>query len=131
MLVRRPVAFLLVLARCEREPQPLHIGTRGGRGPGVAHRTGQVAHGEPVPVLGVRLEVAGVDVHRMGQRRLGAGCAVGDDVVEVLVRGHLPGDRDRSVRHAAVIGQRLGHQAGPEDHRVRQWIAGGDAQCEQ
>jgi hypothetical protein len=62
-----------------------------------------------------------------------AGCRHGgprrDDVGEGLVGGDLPRDHHVGIGHPAAV-QRLGRQAGPEDHAVRERVPARDPQRE-
>ena len=114
--VRRVVAGRPVLAGREREAHGRRAGPGGGSGAGAADRAGEARRGEPVVEPGVGGEAGGVDVDGVGVRGGGDGGARGDDLGEGVVGGHLPADRHVDRWHAAAV-QRVGRQAGPQDHR--------------
>ena len=111
--VRGVVAVAPVLARGDPEAHLVGGDAGAGERPGAALRAGAPVDGEPVPVPGVGLEAARLDVDRVGQggdRRCGAG---GDDRGEGLVARHLPVDGDIGGGERVAAAGR--DQPGPED----------------
>ena len=80
---------------------------------------------EPVPVGRGRLELAHVDVQGVVDVGPGLRRALGHDVGEPRVPGHLPPDVHRGSGGRGAAGRR--GPPGPQDHAVGEGVAAGDA----
>ena len=129
VLVGRVEARLVVLARGEREAQPLRHGFGSRHCSRAARRANRVPHGEAIPIPAVGLESGHFDMHGMGQFGRGNARAGSQDLPEHFVAGDFP-------THAYVAGinssavERIRRKARPEHKPVRARIARGDSQSE-
>jgi len=128
--VRRVPALPPRLAGRERQRHLGYDDIGRGSGPGPADRAELAIHAEAVPVVPPRTQPAYVDVHRVTRLRPGLGRSLADDPAEPVVLGDLPFDLDRAALHPAERRQRVRGEPGPDHHRVRQRIAGRDAEGE-
>jgi len=128
VLVSRVEACLVVLARSERQRQPIRHGLGCRHGAGPARGAHSIPCGKAIPIPAVGLEPGDLDMHRMRQLRRGCGRARPHDLSERVVAGNLPPHTNVAIDPSAI--QRIGRKARPEHEPVRAWIARGHAQRE-
>ena len=132
VLVGGVEAHLEVLARGEREADPLgRVSLRDERA-GAPDRAPLATHLELVPVPAAGLQAVDVDVHRVREVGIREGHAAAHDAAHVFVGRHVPvhGDAHGIDAAAAVRGERLDGQPRPQHDAVGQRIARGDAERE-
>jgi hypothetical protein len=127
--VRGEPAVLVLRARRDRE-RDRRRGAAGRCRAGAADG-GQLAERlEALPVPGVRVQSANVDVDGVRLGPDGRRGAAADRAAEVLGGGDLPPHADRPVAEAAVGGERVRRQPGPDHDGVGQRIARRDTERE-
>ena len=129
MPIRREVARLVLAAPADREPKPIdrRADCRRGHGTaGLAHLTAGV---EPVEVFAAGLESADLGTNTVAQLGPGNHHAPPCDRLERRIARDLPAQFDGRGRHAAAF-ERIGREARPQHHPVRQRLAGRDAKRE-
>jgi hypothetical protein len=124
------IALLVVLARRDREGEPLRHGAGGGCRARSADGALLPAAREAVPIVASGLEARCLDVHGVRPLRQRVGAAAPHDPAHALVSCDFPCDFDGRSRESAAGNQRLGRQPCPKYHCIRPGIARRDTESE-
>ena len=128
MAVGSVMPLLVVLAAGHCQVQGANRGAVGGQRARARGRTAMSGRGKAIPVVALWLQATRRHMHAVRPFWIGVGGAAGDDARHGCISGHFPVHRIAVRRHAALRGQGVGCQAGPQHHRIGRRIAGRHAE---